>query len=379
MKISKNFRKGCVLALAGLLAIPCLSLMQTQAAGAIDVDARCSLTVSVDKTVLMEGEGAGDQTLLQYKEDFAKVEIPVSIYRVAQVDAVGKYTGIDDFTGMDFTALSSETTAADWMTLAEEAEGILEEAKPEAAGTERVKTAGSGNTATATFTDLATGLYLVVPEATYNDVYTARYVFTPYLTALPGNPYATGGGTGDDAYGTGEDRWEYDTTIGLKAAAEPQVGKLTIMKTLSNFNETLGRVSFVFEVIGRDTDGTVVYKNIISTTHDTADTQSVTLENIPAGCRVTVTEVYDGPSYTFDSPTVVSDLLIWSDAAIAAKEAGEGNAAIADAVIPVAPFTNRYDEGNRGGYGVTNQFERDEDGGWSWSTSIPVTPAPEAE
>lgn len=354
--------------------------MRTQAAGEIDVDARCSLTVSVDKTVLMEGEAAGNETLLQYKDDFAKVEIPVSIYRVAQVDAVGKYTGIDAFQGMDFTKLSSETTAADWMTLAEEAKGLLDGAqtKPEAAGTEHVKTAGSGSTATATFTDLDTGLYLVVPEATFNEMYTAKYVFTPYLTALPGNPYATGGGTGDDAYGTGEDRWEYDTTIGLKAAVEPQVGKLIVTKTLSNFNETLGCVSFVFEIIGRDTDGTVVYQNIISTTHDTADTQSVT-EDIPAGCYVTVTEVYDGPSYTYDSPTIVSDLYIWSDAAIEAKEKGEGGAAIENAAIPVAPFVNRYDEGNRGGYGVTNQFERDEDGGWKWTTSIPVTPAPEAE
>ena len=301
---------------------------------------------------------------------------------MADVDSVGKYTTAEAFAGLDVGSISSATTAQDWADMARKADEIREAAgdavKP-AATQDVEKAEGGSQPAEAVFRDLHTGMYLIVPAETYNSDYSVKYVFTPYLTALPGNPYATGGGTGDDAYGTGEDRWEYDTTIGLKAAAEPQVGKLTIMKTLSNFNETLGRVSFVFEVIGRDTDGTVVYKNIISTTHDTADTQSVTLENIPAGCYVTVTEVYDGPSYTFDSPTVVSDLLIWSDAAIAAKEAGEGSAAIADAAIPVAPFTNRYDEGNRGGYGVTNQFERDEDGGWSWSTSIPVTPAPEAE
>ena len=68
MKISQNFRKGCALALVSLLALPCLSLMRTQAAGAIDVDAKCTLTVSVDKTVLTDSELTGDGTLSQYKD-----------------------------------------------------------------------------------------------------------------------------------------------------------------------------------------------------------------------------------------------------------------------------------------------------------------------
>ena len=371
MKITGNLKKGCLLALAGLLAIPGLTLMQAQAAGEIDVNAACSLTVSIDKTVLMDSETAGDDALLRYKDDFAKVEIPVSIYRVAEVDAVGKYTGIDEFTEMDFSVISSGTTAADWMTLAEQATELIDKTKPDPDGTESVKTAeGSSDAASATFTDLPTGMYLVAPEETFNEMYTVKYVFTPYLTSLPGNPYATGGGTGDDAYGEGEDQWEYDTTIGLKAAAEPQVGKLIIEKTLRNYNQSLGPVSFVFQIEGRDSDGMVVYKQVVSTTHIDADTQRVTLENIPAGIKVTVTEIYSGASYTFDSDTVVSDLLIWSDEAVKQKEDGNEDPAIEDAKVPVASFFNKYDdEGNKGGYGITNYFEKDENGGWTHSTS----------
>ena len=40
--------------------------------------------------------------------------------------------------------------------------------------------------------NLATGMYLVVPGETFNQDYSYKYTFTPYLTALPGNLYAQG-------------------------------------------------------------------------------------------------------------------------------------------------------------------------------------------
>jgi hypothetical protein len=38
-------------------------------------------------------------------------------------------------------------------------------------------------------------------------------------------------------------------------------------------------------------------------------------------------------------------------------------------------FANEYGGGNRGGYGVTNHFDSDGEGGWTWNN--PTTPAEE--
>ena len=156
--------------------------------------------------------------------------------------------------------------------------------------------------------------------------------------------------------------------IGLKAEGEPQYGRLNITKVLSNYNETLGRTSFVFQVEGRDETGALVYSNVISTTHEGAGSETVTLEKIPAGLTVTVTEVYSGASYELvDSGE--KDVLIWSDAAVASGEHSEASVS----------FANRYGGGNRGGYGVTNHFDSDGSGGWKWVNPVTESPAPEEE
>ena len=90
-------------------------------------------------------------------------------------------------------------------------------------------------------------------------------------------------------------------------------------------------------------------------TFTAAGSNTITLEHIPAGLTVTVTEIYSGASYVVegkDSDTA----LIWSGAAVSAGVSGEAS----------VTFTNRYDGGNRGGYGVTNRFESDGNGGWTW-------------
>lgn len=337
MKISKRVRTGYALALAGILALPGLSLLTTQAAGAIDTGAKCSLTVTVEES--------------EYAKDFNDMSIPVAVYKVADVDSVGKYTAAGAFAGMDFSKISSNTTAEEWMELGKQAEEIRVAAEPvpEPSGEVTVqKEAGSTEPAKGTIRDLATGMYLVVPAETYNKDYTVKYVFNPYLTALPGNPYVSSGGEGSD-------EWDYNPVIGLKAEGEPQTGKLIITKVLTNYNETLGKTSFVFEITGKDSTGKVVYSNVVSTTHEGPGEQSVTLEGLPAGITVTVKEVYSGASYTLDG-SGEADALIWSDAAV---DAGLGETAS-------VTFRNKYDGGNRGGYGVTNQFDSDGNGGWNW-------------
>lgn len=345
-----------------LMALPCLARMQAMAAVAIDTGRTdCSITVSV--------EGS------DYQEDFDEMSIPVSLYKVADVDATGAYTAVGAFSEMDFGRVNDRITADDWMRLAGEAFGYVAGTKggdgdgnSENAGEnagENVqpvdtiyieKPEGGNVAAKATFEGLETGLYLVVPRETFNPDYTVKYLFTPYLTALPSSEYTTSGAGSDD--------WDYDTEIGLKAEAEQQYGKLNITKILSNYNETLGRASFVFRIEGRDETNTLVYSNVISTTHEGAGSETVTLGRIPAGLTVTVTEVYSGASYTI----VGSDTefaLIWSDAAV---EATAGTPAqVEEAAVS---FTNRYDGGNRGGYGVTNHFESDGEEGWIWSNSL---------
>ena len=84
----------------------------------------------------------------------------------------------------------------------------------------------------------------------------------------------------------------------------------------------------------------------------------------PAGLTVKVTEVYSGASYELvDSPE--KDALIWSDAAVASGEHSEASVS----------FTNRYGGGNRGGYGVTNHFDSDGSGGWTWVNPMTESPA----
>ena len=107
-----------------------------------------------------------------------------------------------------------------------------------------------------------------------------------------------------------------------------------------------------------------MYSEVVSTTHEGAGSETVTLDKIPAGLDVTVTEVYSGASYTIvgsDSDSA----FIWSDPAV---EAGAGEEAS-------VTFTNRYDGGNRGGYGVTNHFDSDGNGGWRWDN--PTSPVEE--
>lgn len=340
MKISRGVRKGYALALACMLALPCLAKIQTSAALAIDVDKDdCSLTVSVEGDY---GEG--------FKEDLNEMKIPVSLYRVADVDVSGRYTGVGSWESMKFDAVGSTTTAQDWTDLAAEAYELAGSAQPDAAGNVE-KT--EGDTASARFADLRTGMYLVAPEAAYNTDYSYEYTFTPYLTALPGNAYAQ--------TGAGDDSWDYDPQIGLKVERVQKEGALNITKTLSTYNETLGATTCVFQVEGRDNAGKVVYSNVISATLEGAgSTGTVRLTGIPAGLEVTVTEIYAGANYR----VVGEDT---AQAVIVSKEAIEN---ITDAKEASVSFTNEYGGGNRGGYGVTNHFEADGKNGWKWTTDI---------
>lgn len=343
MKIRKKMKKRYALALAALLILPCISLMQARAANEVDLNRECSLTVSVEI-----GSAFGSSE--DYLEDFNQMSIPVSAYRVAAVDVAGqKFFPEGAFEKLDFSSVNqrpASVTAADWQALAEAAEKIREASSLEADGSATVRKEEGSGTAVGTISGLEPGMYLVVPEKSFNPDYTVEYAFTPYLTALPSSDYTLGG--------AGSDEWNYDTVIGLKPDAQPQFGKLHIVKTLENYNETLGKTTFVFHIIGKDKDGAIKYDEVESITYSAAESKTITIENIPAGLTMTVTEVYSGASYTAVG-SKEGTAVIWSDAAV---EAGIGSEAS-------VAFRNRYDGGNRGGYGVTNHFKADGSGGWN--------------
>ena len=193
---------------------------------------------------------------------------------------------------------------------------------------------------TGTADELKAGMYLVVPEETYNKDYSYLYQFTPYLTALPGNDY----------YKTGDDTWLYDTTIGLKVEREMQYGKLTINKKLLGYNALAGEGYFVFQIEG-EKDG-VKYSNVASITMTASGDASVTVSGIPVGMQVTVTEVYSGGSYEAAGNTAAETTVI-------ADQAG-GGAGVS--------FENEYNDKLIPGTGVLNQFTAPEDNGdWGWA------------
>ncbi len=365
MKITKRVKAGCALVLAGALVFPGMSKLRTEAAQAVDVDKQdCSITISISV-----GEDHTDQNK-DYVEDFMTMHIPVDLYKVADVDVTGqKFTSAEPFKSMKFEGISSETKASEWLDLAKEASE--NEKLAEAEHWEAVTESG-----TARFENLRPAMYLVMPRAAYNDDYTIEYTFTPYLTVLPSSAYTLSYDSEGNPEHTGDDplsdEWNYDTTIGLKPQAEPQYGKLNITKILDNFNETLGRTSFVFEIEGKDDDGNV-FSEVVSTTHETLATETVTVDKIPAGMTVTVTEIYSGASYEIVGE-IAKDVKIWSEAAV---EAADGEM-IGDEIIHTAEvsFENKYNGGNRGGYGVMNEFTNEGVDGWQWN-SYPKVPGNE--
>ena len=317
-------KRGLAVALVCAMAFSAFALSNgdTYAAEAIDLNRTCSLTVKVE---------AGSQ----YEADLNQMMIPVNLYKVADVDVSGNYTELEGFQGIGLDQISDQTTADEWLTMAETAAGKLtEDSKADATI--------SVENGTGTATELPVGMYLVVPQETYNTDYSYLYQFTPYLTALPGNDY----------YNSGNDAWIYDTTIGLKVGREMQYGGLTINKKLLGYNNLTQDGTFVFQIEGVK-DG-VTYSNVAQITMTATGDASTYVDGIPVGMEVTVTEIYSGGSYepkgdTVAKATIVADQIV---------EAGGDGASVS--------FTNDYNDKLIPGTGVLNQFYAPDEEGADW-------------
>lgn len=316
MKKSK-IKRGYVIGLFALfLAAAGLHVASAYAANVLDPTEPCHLTLSVP---------AGEE----YTEELNGMELHAKLYRVAAVDATGKYTETTDFTGLSVKdAISGDAT---WEEMTIKAAELAEDKNPAA---ECVITDGRGEE------KLDSGMYLVMVEPVNSTFY--EYEFNPGLIALPDNLAMHSHSAG------AENKWLYEVTANLKPQQNPRYGSIQIVKTLDTYNETMKEVTFVFDVEAVDENGDTVYSNVISTTHSAAGTKTAIADRIPAGAKVTVTEVYSGASYQLVSkPQQVAEIS-------------------ADEIVTVE-FDNTYDHGLKPGYGVTNHFDYDEDEGWQWS------------
>lgn len=281
----------------------------------------CSLTL-----------GVGTDSI--YAEELENVSWDAGLYRIASLEEKGACVAEEGFEDIiEEINAAEDLTAARMETLAKEAAGVVgwqEEGdwetlmEPDA----RIHLKGGGGQAES----LDTGIYLVLPE----DAVTAEHIyrFQPSLITLPRQ------------LDTGE--WTSDVEASLKPEQEPRYGSLRIRKTLDSYNESLGAVTFVFQIEGVSEAGETVYSNVAATTHSGAGTVDAVVERIPAGTQVTVTEIYSGASYTLVS------------------EASQEGVITADQELGME-FSNTYDDRLVPGYGAVNQFSYEEDAGWTWN------------
>lgn len=330
--MNKRLKQGSTFLLAVALTFPLLTLLGAKAASAINTGQKCSIEFDI----------SGNSS------ELLSASIPVNLYKVASVDESGNYTGIGAFSKLDLSSVSADNldaAAATWVERAAEAKKLL---KDDTEPTTTTLTQGRG-----TATGLDTGLYLVDTPKVITPNYT--YTFTPYLVSLPTNNYYSGNGASDD--------WIYDLTkeynsaVGLKPEQHVRYGNLVINKELVDHNATFGNnATFVFQIDITTLDNKKETR-IEELTFDAAGSHSVTIEKIPAGSHVTVTEVYSGASYELASAKS-------QETDIIANPEKETEVEFKPAEVS---FINKHDGRTNGGYGVKNNFKLDENGQYQYT------------
>ena len=330
--MNKRLKQGSTFLLAVALTFPLLTLPGAKAASAINTGQKCSIEFDI----------SGNSS------ELLSASIPVKLYKVASVDESGNYTGIGAFSKLDLSSVSADNldaAAATWAERAAEAKKLL---KDDTEPTTTTLTQGRG-----TATGLDTGLYLVDTPKVITPNYT--YTFTPYLVSLPTNNYYSGNGASDD--------WIYDLTkehnsaVGLKPEQHVRYGNLVINKELVDHNATFGNnATFVFQIDITTLDNKKETR-IEEITFDAAGSHSVTIEKIPAGSHVTVTEVYSGASYELASAKS-------QETDIIANPEKETEVEFKPAEVS---FINKHDGRTNGGYGVKNNFKLDENGQYQYT------------
>lgn len=320
MKEKWNIRKTAGL-LAAALAAVAIAVVPGYATGQNGEGETGSLALTV-----------GEES--SFREDLTSARWDVAVYRIASYASLGNCVAEEGFEDVTEVINASESlTAEETQELAYEAariagwqeDGQMESLEEPDAWVEMTDCQGLAE-------DLSTGIWLVISGNALTENY--EYSFQPSLLTIPRQQES------------GE--WSNDVTAILKPEQNPRYGSLRITKSLDSYNESLGKVTFVFQIEGVNENGETVYSNVTATTHEGPGTEEALVEQIPAGLTVTVTEVYSGASYRLTS------------------EASRTGVITADEELGME-FTNTYDDELVPGYGAVNQFEYDEDNGWQWS------------
>lgn len=313
---------ACALALA--VTISGLALPGAYAANAVDTGKTdCSIEFNLSKNVYGSGENATDFA------ELSTLPIQVKLYKVATITETGAYNAVTGFEELNLDSISNETSAADWEEKAVKAKEVIEKNTTSPTAT-AVLNGGTGKAE-----GLATGMYLIVPQEVQSPYYT--YSFKENLISLPNNYY-------DPTQSGSSDAWVYNLTgtnaVGLKPDRQERKGSLEIIKSLASYNATSGGATFVFNVRVEKLDGTTVTNNVYKIAFDgPGDNKKYVVENLPAGAKVTVTEVYSGANYSL-TPTSANE---------------QETFIVADAAVSVN-FINEHNGGQNGGSGIVNNF-----------------------
>lgn len=342
----RRIKKGSAILLAAALVFSALALPKAYAAVGVETDRTdCKITINVPT------EG--------FKE-LKDLSIPVELYKVADIGVGAEYTLTTYFDTANLKGIesvNSTTSTEAWTTFAEEAKKIVDDRKEAENALATTKT-GTINSGTVTIEGIPVGLYLVDVQTTPSSTY--EYSFIPYLISLPNNYYSLE---------NPDDTWDYEIEVGVKPEKKDLYGDLKINKMVDTYNGTVGGATFVFQVEASKTDIDTketkkVYSNVVSLTFDGPGTESILIENIPAGAKVTVTEIYSGASYQIDSNSALSQ-----ETEIIAERTKDESGTVEE--IATVNFANTYNGGTTDGDGIVNSFKyNSEENTWSHSASV---------
>lgn len=298
--------------------------------------AMCALGVPLAQADVNSGLGGANEISVGLSSngqetDIQGADVQVNLYRIATGSKNAKYDMYDyafdvpSFKGLAGEYDPSSMTSDAWQRMAEESSEVVQKGNIPADVTARVGERVSG---------LADGIYLVLAPKASTRQY--EYEFVSALVALPGKVSSDG----TFAYNTATDgRWAntepvLPVPVTLKWSRTPRHGSLRIDKTVNDFKGE--STTFVYHIVDAETNGKV-YENFAAVQYTTDGTQSTTVNHIPAGIELVVTEEYTGARYRL------------------ASENDQRATIVADDITPVA-FTNEPNGSGKGGHGIENHF-----------------------
>ena len=291
--------------------------------------------------------------------DFEEAEVVTDLYLIAGASKNAQYDTYDLalLKPYDSLVIGEKMTNEDWNVVAQQAAGIARDQGTPIASAQEVGTkiavGDSGDS-------LQPGLYLVIPHGKNLEEYWGEteegeiiskaestvyeYDFSPLLIHLPAKTDLNEDGEVKTSVEDGD--WMADGKIVLKYTQIERFTGLTIYKTVSNFEG--GQATFIFRVIAYNKKNEKVYENVATIQMEAEGTQSATLDRIPAGTRVVVTEEYSGGRYE----------IVGSDTQTIEK-------------MSIDPEENTVSFENTKvndiqGYGIENHFSNE--GEWIWSS-----------